>query len=108
SLRAAESHHVSRLTAGLAVLTISDSSLGGGHPLAALPSSRALGEERFDPLPEVFAHVGLYQQVRTPVRRRHLNADTAERLLSRLQRERCICGEGGADLHDPRLQRLFG
>src|SRR5204863_8103447 len=30
--------------------------------LAALPPGRALGEERFDPLPEVFAHVGLCQQ----------------------------------------------
>src|SRR5438132_2993990 len=54
--------------------------------LAALPPCRALGEERFDPLPEVVAHVGLYQQVRTPVPRRHLHADAAERLLSRLQR----------------------
>src|SRR5258706_4663347 len=77
-------------------------------PLAALPPGWTFGEERFDPFPEVFAHVGLDDQVRSPAWRRHLDADAAQRLLGRLQREGRMLGKEGGDLHDPRLQRLLG
>src|ERR1700716_2537101 len=74
--------------------------------LATFPLCRALGEERFDPLFEVLAHVSLEHQVGA-FRWGHLDADAAQRLFRSLQRQRRMFAERGANLHDPRLEPFF-
>src|ERR1700737_657563 len=74
---------------------------------AAFPLCWALGEERFDSLFEVFAHVSPDDQVGAAVRWRHLNPNPAQRFLRRFQSERRVLADRGGDLHDPCLQPFF-